>query len=238
MTDRRFAVYFAPPAESPLARFAAGWLGHCPEGYPAAAGPPVPGISDARMGELVADAARYGFHGTLKPPFRLAEGRTEQDLSAAMTVLARRFEPFTLPPLRLVAIGGFLALVPAHPCARLEAVASACVTELDRFRRPPDEAELARRRRARLSERQEQMLARWGYPYVLDEFQFHLTLTARLDPAEAALIRPVLDRLTAPLIGQPLPFADLALFIQPAAGAPFTIERRFPLAPTAGPTAS
>ena len=50
------------------------------------------------------------------------------------------------------------------------------------FARPPGAAELERRRKAGLSAAQEKMLLRWGYPYVLDEFRFHLTLTGRLQP--------------------------------------------------------
>ncbi len=40
--------------------------------------------------------------------------------------------------------------------------------------------ELQRRRAANLTPRQEFLLMHWGYPYVLDEFRFHMTLTRRL----------------------------------------------------------
>ena len=59
-------------------------------------------------------------------------------------------------------------------------MAGACVRDLDEFRAPAGEAELARRRKAGLSARQEALLTQWGYPYVFEEFRFHLTLSGRL----------------------------------------------------------
>ena len=34
-----------------------------------------------------------------------------------------------------------------------------------------------------LTDRQEALLTQWGYPYVMEEFRFHITLTGALDPA-------------------------------------------------------
>ena len=71
---RRQAIYFAPPAGSPLARFGAAWLGWDPEAGAEVEGLPVAGLPLPREA-LVAAPRRYGFHATLKPPFRLAAGR-------------------------------------------------------------------------------------------------------------------------------------------------------------------
>lgn len=228
--ERRYAIYYAPPSDAPLARFAAAWLGRCPEGEPVGPRPAIPGIAPDRIGPLVAEPARYGFHGTLKPPFRLAAGTSEAALREAASGLAASIAAFALPPLRLAAIGSFIALVPGAPSDALSGIADACVMRLDRFRAPSTEAELARRRRARLSARQEAMLARWGYPYVLDEFQFHLTLTGRLDATERERLLAGLAPLVAPFCRQPIPFADIALFVEPAPGTPFRLEERVPLA--------
>ncbi len=227
--ERRYAIYYAPPADSALARFAATWLGRCPEEYPIGTRPEIAGISDARIAELVAEPARYGFHGTLKPPFRLASGHGEGALLDATAAMARDLAPFALPPLRLTTIGGFIALVPSAFSDALHGLADACVTRLDRFRAPATEAELSRRRSARLSARQEMLLARWGYPYVLDELQFHLTLTGRLEAPARALALAALYPLVEPFCREPIPVADIALFVEPAPGAPLSIEVRFPL---------
>ena len=34
------------------------------------------------------------------------------------------------------------------------------------------------------------MLVRWGYPYVFEDWCFHMTLTRRLTPAEKAVVLP------------------------------------------------
>ncbi|PKP65441.1 MAG: phosphonate metabolism protein, partial [Alphaproteobacteria bacterium HGW-Alphaproteobacteria-8] len=70
----RFALYYAPPP-GPLADFAADWLG-----WDATAGremphPIVPGLPGP-VEELTRAPRKYGLHGTLKPPFRLAQGAT------------------------------------------------------------------------------------------------------------------------------------------------------------------
>ncbi|MCB1334728.1 MAG: DUF1045 domain-containing protein [Roseivivax sp.] len=171
----RYAIYYLPP-KGPLAQFGASWLG-----WDAASGAPVPQPEGAAA--MTADPSKYGFHGTLKPPFRLAGHRTAEDLKQAVAILAARHAPVRCGPLRLSRLGRFLALVPSGETEALAQLASACVTGLDDFRGPPAPTELERRRKAGLSQRQEALLLRWGYPYVLDQFRFHLTLTGRL-PAD------------------------------------------------------
>ena len=102
--------------------------------------------------------------------------------------------------------------------------------EFDRFRAPADAAELAKRRAAGLTKRQDELLMRWGYPYVMDEFRFHLTLTGKLaDPMREALSR-ALASLTAPLCAAPVPVRDIVVFHQPDRGAAFRVLARCPLA--------
>ena len=122
--------------------------------------PAIPGID-----EITTEARGYGFHATLKPPFRLSPGYSWDDLLEAATAMATRIAPFELPVLAVADLHGFLALRETVDSAELQALADACVTELDTFRAPPSEAELARRRRARLTEAQDAMLIRFGYPY-------------------------------------------------------------------------
>ena len=111
----------------------------------------------------------------------------------AATELAARTAPFALPPLAVSDVFGFLALRETAPCPPLQALADACVEHLDPFRAPPSDAELARRRRANLTPRQDAMLVRWGYPYVFDTWFFHMTLTRRLTTEEKRSISPRLS---------------------------------------------
>ena len=161
-------------------------------------------MGDAELRALTEAPRQYGFHGTFKAPFRLADGADVQHLHAALSTFARRQASFALRGLRLRAIGEFLALVPSEDSPPLSRLAEACVTEFDAFRAPPEPADLAKRHAAGLTPRQTELLARWGYPYVMDEFRFHLTLTASI-PDEASRVRLslLITSLAAPILKQP-----------------------------------
>ncbi|KIC41600.1 phosphonate metabolism protein [Ruegeria sp. ANG-R] len=174
MSYSRFAIYYVPP-EGPLEQFGAHWLGWDVVRGREAPQPDLPDLDDVTM-----TPRKYGFHGTLKPPFRMTEDLTIEDLTVAVFELASRLAPASCNGLTLTTLGRFLALTPTGDVEGLRGVAAACVRDLDAFRAPPNEAELVRRRSARLSPRQDALLTEWGYPYVMDEFRFHMTLTGRL----------------------------------------------------------
>jgi putative phosphonate metabolism protein len=228
----RYALYYAPRPAEELAIFAAHWLGRDAESGLEKDQPSVEGLTQTRLTKITADPRRYGFHGTLKPPFALAAGATEDALLALAANFARQQAPFAISGMKLALLGDFIALVPQAPTPALDQLAAECTRAFDPFRAPPDAQELARRRKAGLAQRQDEMLVRWGYPYVFDEFRFHLTLTGRLSAAEREVVWPVLDRLTKKLSGVPVPVRDLVVFTQPAAAAPFHVAARFRLGPT------
>lgn len=220
----RVAVYYAPRPDDPLFAASACWLGRDPESDAPAPQPDVPGIA-----EVTAEPRLYGFHATLKPPMRLAEGRRWDELVAAVRALAADVAAFALPALAVADVFGFLALRETEPCAPLQALADACVSRLDAFRAPPTEAELARRRRSGLTPRQDGMLVRWGYPYVFETWFFHMTLTRRLTAAEKARFQPEAERHFARALLLPRRVEDVCLFTQEAPGAEFVISERIPL---------
>jgi putative phosphonate metabolism protein len=226
----RYAVYFAPDPASDLARFGAAWLGYNVATGETAAQPSVAGIDAARLHAITAEPRRYGFHATLKPPFGLTDGMDADALAVAVAALASNIAAFTAPRLHLASISGFLALTLSEPCAAMHDLADRCVEALDRFRAPPSAAELERRRRANLTLRQEELLARWGYPYVMEEFRFHMTLTARLGAEEGAMVRSKLAPLVAPLCQSPLVVDAISLFYQESGDAPFRLLNRYRLA--------
>jgi putative phosphonate metabolism protein len=225
----RYAIYFAPEPGSALARFGAQWLGYDVATGAAVPQPALAAINAERLRAITAEPRRYGFHATLKPPFALAEGHTAEALDAAVTALARGGTVFTAPSLRLASISGFWALTLSAPCRPLHALADRCVRDLDPFRAPPSAEELARRRRANLTPRQDELLSRWGYPYVMDEFRFHMTLTTRLDATEGAMVARTLEPVVAPLCREPLVIDALSLFHQPSHETPFHLVQRYPL---------
>jgi putative phosphonate metabolism protein len=206
----RYAAYFAP-RPGPLAEFADAWLGWSATDGREVAHPDIPGLP-APVSDLTATPRKYGFHGTLKPPFRIVEGRGRQDLEAAVHALSQTQPPVVMPSLRLARLGGFLALVPEGDTTDLAAFAATVVKELDGFRAPAGEAELARRRAAGLTPAQEAHLRAWGYPYVLSEFKFHLTLTGQLPTDDAERVRAALAPVMEPRLPQPFVVEDLCLF--------------------------
>lgn len=224
----RYALYVAPRPGDGLASFANSWLGRDAERGIDIAQPEYDGLSRERLMGITAEPRRYGFHGTLKPPFRLASGATADTLIASVAEFARQRAPIIIPRLRLASLGGFLALVPVEPVAVLDLLAADCMRTFDNFCAPLDESELARRRKADLTARQDALLRRWGYPYVLDEFRFHLTLTGRLDEAERGHIYRVLEQLTSRFCVGPLKILDLVVFAEEEHGSPFRVLVRFP----------
>ncbi len=220
----RVAVFYAPAADDPLSALGAAWLGRDPSTNHPLRQPDLPDIV-----AITADARRYGFHGTLKPPFRLVRDAGWQNVLDAARTVAAAVPRFDLPPLAVASLDGFLALRETAPCTALQALADACVAGLDHLRARPSEAELARRRRSRLAPAQDANLVRWGYPYVFATWFFHITLTRRLGPAEDDLYRPAARSFFAPEVAKPRRIDDICLFAQEAAGQPFTLRHRLAL---------
>jgi hypothetical protein len=175
----RYAIFFAPPPESALWRFGSSALG-----YDAATGLNVEQFVPASVPAqswhaLTEEPRRYGFHATLMAPFRLAEGATEAELIAALGELCRTEIPFDLA-LEVSRLDSFIALTPKSAQPPLAALERRVVEVFDRFRAPLNDAERARRLGSPLTVRQREFLDHYGYPYVLDEFRFHMTLCGRL----------------------------------------------------------
>ena len=223
----RYAVYFAPPPASRLWELGCRWLGRDAQSGRALEQPRPPGGLAERVRAITALPRRYGFHATLKPPFALRRGASVEALHAELTVFAAQRQGFALPTLEVAMLSGFLALRPAGASDELDALARECVVALDGLRAPASPAELARRRAAGLSERQEALLARYGYPYVLDEFRCHLTLTDRLRAEEAQPLREWLAEYFRPALAQPTPVHAVCLFAQERPGAAFRLVQRY-----------
>lgn len=222
----RYAVYWAPEP-GPLADWAASWLGWDPaEGVEL----PHPDVDDLPLSvaKLTATPRKYGFHGTLKPPFHLADGADVSTLHEMLVALAGQLSPVSTPGLALHRLGGFVALTPESDTAPLAALAAQIVEALDGFRAPPTAAEIARRRPERLTPRQRAYLDRWGYPYVMEEFRFHLTLTGDLAPGVAQAVADRLAPLLHPLLSRPFDIRSICLFGQGADGR-FRLLDRYPL---------
>lgn len=227
--SRRYAVYYAPPAGDPLADFGDRWLGRrAADAAPVADRLCLPGLDADAMAALTAFPAHYGFHATLRAPFELAEGWTEDRLTAHLAGVAAGLTAFDLP-LTVGRLGRFLALVPAGDPASIDAMAAAVVTAMEPARRPLSPTDRARRLKSPLGPRELELLDRFGYPYVLDRFSFHMTLTGPQEPGFLDRGRPAIEKLLADILDRPAPVTDLTLYTQADRDLPFTIHSRYPL---------
>jgi hypothetical protein len=219
----RFALYLVP--EGPLGAFGSEWLAW---DMVAGAARPMPVDAPAGWEAITAEPRRYGFHATIKPPFRLAEGRDEKGLIDAVGALCADVTAFEVAGLRLASLDGFMALVPEGETGALDGFAARVVAEVDGFRRPAGAEEIARRRKAGLTARQEDYLLRWGYPYVMEDFRAHFTLTGRLGAEQDRVTAHLEARLTGvPL--RPFRVESLCLVGEQAAGG-FRLIHRYALA--------
>jgi len=222
----RYAIYYTPSAAEPLTRRASAWLGRDAFTGEALERPKLGGLEGLDLDALTRDPRAYGFHATLKAPFELAAAASEAELLGfAEGFAAQRtaFEAAIAP----AALGRFLAFRLAGPSPEMQALEAACVREFDRFRAPLGEADIARRRRARLTPEQDARMLAWGYPYVFDDFRFHMTLTGPI--AEDDLRTRVLAALQphfADLSG-PHRFGGVAVFRQEDRASPFRVAGCF-----------
>ena len=222
--NHRYAIYYCPRPETPWWARGSQWLGRCAASQRAVQVPPVEGLTEQTYLQLTNDPRRYGWHATLKAPFTLATGHTEQDLRGAVHALAAGFNAFDLPVLQVRDLGHFLALVPQDASAPLDAIARACVTQLHPFAAPLSDTELARRRKSKLRPQEDAMLVQWGYPFVLDTFQFHCSLTGNLHILSAAQSQAVVAAANDWFADLAAPrFDSLALVAEPSPGADFVV---------------
>lgn len=228
----RYALYFSPAADHPLTTAASRWLGRDAFTGDTFATPHVAGLASEDVHALTADPRRYAFHATLKAPFELAEDRSEADLLEALERFAAATPAFDIPNIVIGQLGRFFALVPDRIYPDLQEFAAGIVEKFEPFRAPLTDADIARRKPETLSPAHRENLIRWGYPHVMDEFRFHMTLTGQVEPEQSAAIRMALDARFADFIDKPLSINGLSIFVEPERGAPFTTLRWLPLQPT------
>ncbi|WP_380057385.1 DUF1045 domain-containing protein [Falsihalocynthiibacter sp. SS001] len=220
----RFGIYMTPEVES-FAELGASWLG-----WDLAEGSAVD--FPAHMAETLCVTTmvprKYGFHGTIKPPFHLADGTTYDALVIEALRLCATLKPVTIEGLQVEQIGNFLALVPSGNLAPLADLAAAVLQELDVFRAPPSDDELSRRRKANLTPLQETNLKNWGYPYVLEAFKFHITLTGPIEPDQTSTLISMAQSHFADHLERPITIEALTL-VGEAGDGRFHALHRMPL---------
>ena len=232
-TTRRYALYFAPPQDNPWWSLLSRWLG-----YDACTGKDVQPLNVATIRAadqraITEHPRHYGGHATLKAPFRLAPQCSEQELLEAVGVYAAHQNAFLLPGLKVEHLKHFIALVPSSADARINRIADECTMQFDRFRAPPSDAEIARRLREPLDALSLELLSKWGYPHVLQRYQFHLSLTGSLTVYPQQLTTDALQAtrdIFAPLYDVAVPFDAICVFRQNKAEERFMLIHRAAMA--------
>ncbi|MGY3116163.1 putative phosphonate metabolism protein [Bradyrhizobium sp. S3.14.4] len=236
MSDNpRYAIYYTPAPEHPLTVAARAWLGRdafagC---SPMASGGFVATATNQIRGALTRAPRRYGFHATLKAPFRLKKECSVEVLERALRKFVAAWPSCPIGPLKIDLLGGFFALAPVNPAPTLQGLASCIVEEFDRFRAPLSQVEFQRRLCSQLNEIETTHLVQWGYPYVFDCFRFHMTLTDRLPAEDQPVVRRDLDTVFGSLLCEDYSVDALSLFVQEHSGADFVVRSQFALR---GPT--
>jgi phosphonate metabolism protein PhnN/1,5-bisphosphokinase (PRPP-forming) len=235
----RYALYYTPPAGSEWNNVGARWLGRDAASGALLAQPQVPGMTREAFRKLTARPRRYGFHATLKAPFRLAQGFSETDLLRMVRAFAARQRPVPVGTLRPEKLRNFLALRPEGDTPELNALALRCVEYFDLLRASPSAHELEKQRAAGLTPRQDTLLKQWGYPYAEEAFQFHLTVTDTLHQVDDDVVCSVYAAASEWFgsVSEPSPDVDgLSVMREPEPEAPFEIVERIPFGQTALPS--
>lgn len=206
---QRYAIYMTFP-DGPLADALSAWLGWDSLSGQDVAHPVMTSLP-RDIAQLTNRPRKYGAHGTIKAPFRLAPGADATALQQALRAFCANRRPIALGRLQIVPFGRFLALTLRTPSSHLDETAAETVSGLDAFRAPLSSEDIARRRRAKLSPRQEDHLSRWGYPHVFQDFHFHITLTAPLEADDIPLVQDALSAYLAPYLKEPVTLDALSL---------------------------
>ncbi|MBY2938704.1 DUF1045 domain-containing protein [Rhizobium leguminosarum] len=225
----RYAICFTPPASDPLSLVAANWLGRNVFSGDMMEPPAVRGLGIHEIAFHTAVPRRYGFHGVLKAPFHLSHDMPESQLLRDLMRFSGTFVPFRIPRIEVARLGNFYSLLPSTPCEQIQYLASAIVQEFDRFRAPLSEAEIERSDPDGLSATQFSNLHRWGNPYVMEEFRFHMPVTGPVNAIDMPRIEPVLRRIFEPVLCEPVMVSNVALMIEEGTGGPFRVHSLHPM---------
>lgn len=228
-TDKphRVAIYATPDIESPWWAMGSEWLGRCALRKQALHQPGIEGVDAPIQHRLTAEPRRYGWHATLKAPFRLAKGVDKEQLRHAVAALCTAQTAFDLPNLQVVRMGRFLALRPEKPSPELDRLAAECVIRLQSLAAPLTPTDMERRRAAGLTPEQDALMVSWGYPWVLDQFRFHFSLTGDLNAEPDETVNRLLSAATERFSRlPPLRVNCLSIFVEPTAGADFVLWKQ------------
>lgn len=225
----RYAVYYAPRPGA-FADAAATWLGRNCETGLALPQPALDGLTDTLF-SLTAKPRKYGFHGTLRAPFRPADGQDGASIAKAVAAMATHLSSARCDGLEIGNPYGFgVAFKPIGDDTEILTLAASVVELTDRLRAPLTLDDIAQRERnENLNPRQREYLHRWGYPMVMEELSFQLTLSNRITPEVRPIMEAAVARHFEGLLPMPFVIEDLCLFGEEAKSGMFRLVHRYRL---------
>ncbi|WP_291014005.1 DUF1045 domain-containing protein [Hydrogenophaga sp.] len=230
LAPHRVAIYAAPAPGTDWWERGSEWLGRCASRRCTLPMPVVDGVDPSVLTALTADPRRYGWHATLKAPLRLAPHANLWAFRDALAAICREHRAIDLGDMQVARLGSFLALRPEKAPAALGALADDCVRRLQPLAAPLNEHELARRRRAPLTPEEDALMLAWGYPWVLQKFRFHFSLTGPLAGVPDDVVGRLLEAATRKFGAlPPLRLDRLSVFIEPSPGADFVLLEQMEL---------
>ncbi len=217
----RYALYFVPGQGSLLHRLGSALLGYDIYSEQAVTHPDMVLPEGSSLDGLTTEPRRYGLHATVVAPFFPAK-TNEANLLRAAAHFCQSAPPVPLPRIEVAAHRGFMALRPGRStqdeCAAydaLRALAADAVRFFFPLRLPPQPAETARRLAGKLSPRQAEYARDWGYPYIFEEYDFHITLSGPVQSACAQSLHKVLFHYFEEATAEPLHIDHLCVCRQP-----------------------
>ncbi len=208
---QRYAIYWTPASGTPLAEFGAVWFG----------GFATFGLAADLVARATKAPAAYGLHATLKAPFRLKEDASPKALQAALEEFCASRQPPVAAPLKFGRYQRYLTLMLQGDEADIDRLAAGCVTHFDRFRAPTSEEDRRRREIGEMTPRQAAYLEEFGYPYILSDFRFHISLAGPLEETDLDAVENALAAHLAPAMAAPLRIGELTLLGEPCDGGVF-----------------
>lgn len=226
---KRYAIYYVPEQSDALLQLADDWFGRSTLTGKPTKRPNIPGLSSKKIQSITKTAARYGFHGTLKAPFRLARSATERKFLEAVAALASDLDAARAIKMSLDYSSGFIAIRPSEEDHALRGIGDLCVIALDIFRAPVNTLERMARIQPKLSQEEAQFLLLWGYPYIFNRFRFHMTLTDPILSREKNKIYTILKDYFETALSAPLNIESICVCGDPGNGQSFDVLQRFSL---------
>ncbi|WP_066853984.1 DUF1045 domain-containing protein [Halodesulfovibrio spirochaetisodalis] len=228
----RYALYYTPPRNSRLESAGTHWLGRTPVQFGKIPEQIPEGFFKQEYYQIIESPRWYGFHGTIRAPFELADGITPEMFIRKVHRVCSSHAPFSFPSFSVRCFGGFLALTPTSSYPELHKLHSDCMRKLDNLRAPLSNFDKQRHMEKKLSERQERLLRRFGYPFVMEEYRFHMTLTGKIDDRVRRSYKDKLEAILSPFLNEQVPVQELTVYMQPNRKTPFVEVTRIPLTGT------